>query len=199
MSKTAEECCNCEHFRKDDIATRIAGAIRMVCDRDGTLTAPDGSCGHRKAPCAGGCRCPSCNTAKDKMDADIERDFKLGPALLLCAVLMVGCQASELDDFLVIFGRENNIEIVNKTDPKIIFCESEQDVGVQAKCVPQKFMVQIYKSGDNKIFILKDEPAALNCIMFIYRYYPMNWKEDEQKWKALLKKFREQWEARVKK
>jgi hypothetical protein len=172
----------------------------MVCDRDGKITAPDDACGHfQKAPCIGGCRCPGCEDAKDKMDADIERDFKLGPALLLCAVLMAGCQASEIEDFLVVFGRENNIEIVNKTDPKIIFCESEEDVGVQAKCEPQKFMVRIYKSGNNKIYILKDEPAALNCIMFIYRYYPRDWQADEQKWKALLKMFREQWEARVKK
>lgn len=181
MSKTADylmslekACCNCEHYRKDDVATRVAGEIRMVCDRDGNVSAPDDGCGYFR-------KCAE----------------KTSNRFVLLAVLLFSGAAfsSEFEEYLVKFGRENGIEIVNKADPEIVYCKDGADMMAKTETQETNFLISVHENGA-RIYLLQEDKRMYYLSIWMYRFMPQNWQDDKEKWRALMKRFRDEWESR---
>jgi hypothetical protein len=127
--------------------------------------------------------------------------FKRCLGLLFFLVLPAVVPASELptpefENFLVKFGKENGIEMVNKKDPEVIFCTDGEELKAKSATDNTRFAIKVDPAATSRIYLLRGDDLMFSSAMFIYRFFPSDWKKDEQKWRDMLKLFRTKWEGR---
>jgi 4-amino-4-deoxy-L-arabinose transferase-like glycosyltransferase len=105
-----------------------------------------------------------------------------------------------LTDYTVTFARENGLSIVRKRDVKVVQYDSPEDMSEKTglPLLTPDGKVAVARVGLEEGIVMlgrKGEEGREDLYYEIakYRFWPMNWMEDEKKWRAVAEKFMRGW------